>query len=306
MTDATQPAIMLEDRAVMSLSGPDTLSLLQGLVTVDVEHLDLNQAAHGALLTPQGKVQFDFLILRNAEDGILLDVSAGIAADMVKRLMFYRLRAKVDIGLRPDLVVVSLPEGSANLPEGSHSFADPRHDSLGMRAFVPAAGSQEALALSGHTLDGVAAYHAARIAAGIPEAPHDFALGSVFPHDIALDQTGGVDFHKGCFVGQEVVSRMQHRGTARRRVVQVSITGDAPAPGTPLTLNGKSVGEMGAHAGDHGLAIIRLDRAASALGGAALEADTAQLCVSLPAWSDYALPAQPADSSAPQSDESAA
>lgn len=283
-------AIPLADRVVIAVSGPDACSFLEGLVTVDVVVLETGHAAHGALLTPQGKLQFDFIVLRTAEDAYLMDVPRATAAEFMKRLMFYRLRAQVEIRHAAQLAVASLPDGPAgDLPDGSHLFPDPRHATLGHRAFVATTTADETLRTAGHALAPDSVYHARRIAAGIPEALHDFDYGALFPHDIALDQTGGIDFHKGCFVGQEVVSRMQHRGTARRRVVHVLIAGPAPASGTALSLGGKSVGEMGSHEGDAGLAIVRLDRAADALTGTPLEAEDTRLLVKLPEWSDYAV-----------------
>jgi folate-binding protein YgfZ len=289
--DQALTAIPLPDRAVFRLSGAETPAFLQGLVTVDVETLDIGQAAHGALLTPQGKLQFDFVVLRASQDTYLMDVPRTTMAAFAKRLMFYRLRAKIEIAPEPGLAVASLPHGTGStLPDGSHVFTDPRNTKLGARAFVAATDAAVFLTALGYDIRPAGDYHALRIAAGIPEAPFDFEYGSMFPHDIALDQTGGVDFRKGCFVGQEVVSRMEHRGTARRRIVQVAIDGEAPERGVALSLDGKSVGEMGSNQAGKGLAIIRLDRAADALTGKALEAGDARLTVALPAWSSYALP----------------
>ncbi|MEM8878835.1 MAG: folate-binding protein [Pseudomonadota bacterium] len=287
---AIKLAIPLADRVVIAVSGPDACSFLEGLVTVDTEALAVGDAGHGALLTPQGKLQFDFIVLRTAEDAYLMDVPRATAADFMKRLLFYRLRAQVEIRHAAHLAVASFPDGlCGSLPDESLVFADPRNEKLGQRAFVATTTADETLGEAGYSIAPANSYHARRIAAGIPEALHDFEYGTLFPHDIALDQTGGVDFHKGCFVGQEVVSRMQHRGTARRRVVHVLIAGPAPASGAALSLSGKNVGEMGSHEGDIGLAIIRLDRAADALTGTPLESENSSLLVKLPEWSDYAV-----------------
>ena len=229
----------LPGRSVIAVSGPDSAHFLDGLLTVAVEELAVGALAYGALLTPQGKILTDMMIYREA-DRFALDVPAEAADDLVRRLTMYKLRAAVTVQRTAEHVGVSAEEG----------IADPRAPTLLNRlvcAEEPPAGD-------------LSAYTRARIAAGVPDAVVDFALGDTFPHDANMDLTGGVDFKKGCFVGQEVVSRMRHRGTARRRTVVVSGRAPLPAPGTPLTLDGRAVGRMGVSDGGTGLALVRIDR----------------------------------------------
>jgi tRNA-modifying protein YgfZ len=208
---ADMQAAILGDRAVVAVSGPAARDFLQGIVTVDIADVAPGTARHGALLTPQGKILFEFMVTFGGDDAFLLDVARPLARDLVKRLMFYRLRAKVEIAARDDLTVVSLWGGTA--PDFEVAFADPRLAALGWRAILPADEAPVRLAQGGAEIVDRSAYHAYRIALGVPELGADYATGELFPHESDLDQLAGVDFDKGCFVGQEVVSRMQHRGT---------------------------------------------------------------------------------------------
>ena len=145
------------------------------------------------------------------------------------------------------------------------AFADPRNDALGWRILVPEELAQKVADLIGAELVDSAAYEAHRIALGVPRGGLDFMYGDAFPHETNMDRLHGVDFDKGCYVGQEVVSRMQHRGTARTRTVRVALEDFSPEPGTAILAGDKSVGTMGSTAGGHGLALVRIDRAADAL-----------------------------------------
>jgi folate-binding protein YgfZ len=189
----------------------------------------------------------------------LLDCPKALAADLAKRLSIYKLRAKVVIkDESAALGVVADWGGAAVLPTEALVYADPRAAALGRRAILPR-GAAEALGEAA-----LAAYEALRIAAGAPMGGVDFAYGDAFPHDADMDLFNGVDFRKGCYVGQEVVSRMKHRGEARKRVVRVRLSGAAPAPGTPVMDGALAVGALGAAAGDKALALLRIDRAAEA------------------------------------------
>ena len=251
------PVIELADRAVLAVSGEDARSFLDRLVTCDLDRVAPGRSRYGALLTPQGKIIADF-ILHEVAGGYLIDTSAVCLADLTKRLGLYKLRAKVSLADRSaDLSV--LVGWDAPPPEGAEASAsDPRLAALGWRAIVTrGAGSTDP-----------AAYAAHRVALGVPESGRDFALNDAFPHEALMDQMAGVDFDKGCYVGQEVVSRMQHRGTARTRVVRVALGGPAPAPGTPVVAGDRALGTMGSAAAGQGLATIRIDRASDALAEA--------------------------------------
>jgi tRNA-modifying protein YgfZ len=253
-------AAMLEDRGVLSVSGADATSLLQGLLTNDVEHLAASEARYAALLTPQGKILFDMLVVRAAggEPSYLIDCTAAQAADLAKRLGFYKLRAKVTIANQSaERAVVAFWGDEPATAEGL-VYIDPRDPRLGRRAILP----RPAAATIGS--EHLGEYEGLRIAAGTPKGGLDFAYADSFPHDANFDLLHGVDFEKGCYVGQEVVSRMKHRGTARKRVARVKLAGPAPAPGTPVMDGELSVGALGSSSGREALALLRLDRAEEA------------------------------------------
>lgn len=272
--------IHLSDRSVIRLSGEDARSWFANLVTCDIAHLEPGQGRWGALLTPQGKILFDFLATIG-EDGLYLDTDAALAPDFAKRLNFYRLRAKVTVEtLSPAWgVYVALPSEDVNIEglaiEGGLAFPDPRRPELGLRVLAPAAASSY----------DAAAYHARRIALGIPEGGKDFRFGEAFPHEVLMDMLAGVDFKKGCFVGQEVVSRMQHRGTARTRIMPVIANTALPAAGTEIRIGDRPAGTLGSSAGSRGLALLRLDRVEEGLAaGETLAADGVGLAVDKPSW----------------------
>ena len=251
-------AAELTDRGVVRVSGEDAASFLQGLLTNDVEALKPGEARYAGLLTPQGKILFDMIVVRVPEDagsGFLVDCAAVQAAELAKRLGFYKLRAKVAISDESAaLGVVALWGETQDVPKGAFEYADPRDRRLGSRAIVPRG---EAKAFGTAHL---ATYEALRIDAVAPKGGVDFAYGDVFPHDVNFDLLNGVDFNKGCYVGQEVVSRMRHRGTGRKRVARVILAAEASAPGTPVVDGELPVGTLGSSSGREALALLRLDR----------------------------------------------
>jgi tRNA-modifying protein YgfZ len=254
----SKKAAMLDDRGVVSVSGADATGFLQGLLTNDVERLAPGEARYAALLTPQGKILFDMIVVRApSADGAayLLDCAATQAADLTRRLGFYRLRAKVNIADESAARAVAAfwgPEPAAVEP--GVLYADPRDPRLGWRAILP---RPIADALGAEHVN---EYEGLRIAIVAPKGGADFAYGNAFPHDVNLDLLHGLDFDKGCYVGQEVVSRMKHRGTARRRIVRVKLAGPPPAPGAPILDRELTVGALGSSSGREALALLRLDR----------------------------------------------
>jgi len=257
----SKKAAMLEDRAVIRVGGEDATGFLQGLLTNDVERLHPSEARYAALLTPQGKILFDMIVVRapGEEPSYLIDCAAAQAADLAKRLGFYKLRAKVTIVDQSAgrAVAAFWGEMPPRIDDGL-LFADPRDTRLGWRAILP----RPVAAAVG--LEHVDEYEGLRIAVGAPKGGLDFAYADAFPHDANLDLLHGVDFDKGCYVGQEVVSRMKHRGTARKRVARVKLAGPAPAPGTPVLDRELAVGALGSSSGREALALLRLDRAEEA------------------------------------------
>jgi folate-binding protein YgfZ len=280
------PFALLKDRALISVSGPDAEHFLQNILTTDLDALATGEAKPGALLAPQGKILFDFLISRAGDDGFRLECRADIADDFLRRLMLYRLRAKAEIA-KQDQVLVSVVWGDDSTASDSDStrLADTRFRDLAVqRSYGGAADGGD-----------VAAWQALRIANGIAESGTDYPLGDAFPHDVLLDETGGVGFRKGCYVGQEVVSRMQHRGTARRRVLIASAQAPLPAPGTELTVAGRPVGTLGSTAGATGLAIARIDRVKAALdAGRPIMAGDVAVSLAIPPFAKFGFPKETA------------
>jgi folate-binding protein YgfZ len=282
----------LTDRALIRAGGADAQHFLQNLVTADIDALGADGATSTALLTPQGKILFDFLIYRTP-DGYLLDAPAETAPDLLKRLIFYRLRSKVDLEpVDAGTGVFAVWEGEPATAAAELSVPDPRLAALGTRLVGPVAELAESL---GGEDAGVEAYHAHRIRLGVPEGLKDYDYSDIFPHDADLDQLGGVSFSKGCYVGQEVVSRVHHRGTARKRFVQVESSSPLPSKGTDITLGGRPVGVLGsstsADGTSFGLALVRLDKAARAKdNGNLLECGGAELRIRLPEWAGFTWP----------------
>lgn len=271
------PSAFLPDRAIIHVSGTGATDFLQNLITPDLPSLPEGEARAGALLTPQGKIMFEFLIWRDGE-GYALETGGDQQDALLRRLTLYKLRAPVELKADPDRGVSVFWNEAP--PEGA--ISDSRFAAADIDLFREPGTS---------ACGDAATYNALRVAHGIVVAGADYALQDAFPHDVLMDVNGGVSFKKGCFVGQEVVSRMKHRGTARRRVVIVSAETALPAAGTDITAGGKSIGTLGTVSGNKGLAIIRTDRAADAMAsGTDITADGVTVTVALPAWSGLSFP----------------
>jgi tRNA-modifying protein YgfZ len=255
-----RPPILLKDRAVVEVTGHDAETLLQGLITNDITRAKDGHAVYAALLTPQGKIIHDFLVVPVA-DGFWLDCVKANAADLAQRLRRYKLRAKVIIAERPDLAVVSTPTA----PTDGVAFQDPRLAALGYRLIT---------ATPGNTQADDKAYQELRLSLGVPDAATDIPPETFFPLDCNFEELHGVDFDKGCYVGQELTARMKHRASSRRRMLPVSAGEALPPPGTALKLGSSELGELRGAIGTKGLALVRLDRL-----GEAQEADAAGIVV---------------------------
>ncbi len=251
----------LTDRAVIAVSGPETKSFLQGLITNDIGRLAPDGPLYAALLTPQGKVLFDFLL--NEESGtVLLDCAAASSPALLKRLTLYRLRAKVELSLRDDLAVLWNDGGSR----------DPRWAGLGTRRIAQTSAA-----------DASAEYLSHRLSLGLPEGA-DFSSDKMFALDAGLEELQGVSFDKGCYVGQELTARMKHRGTARKRLLPIETVDENPLPpGADIRAGNLSLGEVTSTYGTRGFALIRLDRWQEA-GGAVAQAGEQDLKIVRPAW----------------------
>ena len=258
----------LPDRGVIKVAGEDARNFLNGLITTDVDKLKPGLARFGALLTPQGKIIVDFLITEAPAGhggGFLIDCPKPLAEGLATKLKFYKLRAKVTVeNLSDNLGVLAAWDGQL-AAQPDLSFADPRNEHLGTRILIPEDLKQKLSDLVGAELVDAADYEAHRIALGVPRGGLDFMYSDAFPHETNMDRLAGVDFDKGCYVGQEVVSRMQHRGTARTRSVKVLLEDSSPEVGVSVMAGDKSVGTMGSSAQGKGIALVRIDRVADAL-----------------------------------------
>ncbi|GLK71917.1 folate-binding protein YgfZ [Ancylobacter dichloromethanicus] len=275
------PIAILKERAVARIAGADAAHFLDNLLTSRTPAP--GAARYAALLAPQGKIVADMIVLAT-EGGFRLDIPRAVAADLLKRLQLYRLRAKVEIGLLDDLAVAVAWGGASPLVD-TLAYDDPRLPALGRRFLLPAAEAAQIAMVP------EAEWQAHRIALGVPEGGQDFLYGDAFPHEADMDQLGGIDFDKGCYVGQEIVSRVQHRGTARTRIIPLALCGPPPAEGTPITAGGKSIGRVGSGVEGRALALVRLDRLEDArAAGHVVEADGAALVPERPSWARFAVP----------------
>jgi folate-binding protein YgfZ len=282
----------MPNRGVLRIEGEDARSFLNGLVTNDMNAVTVDHPGYGALLTPQGKVIVDFIIVElPAEDGggFLLDCPLIHIPDLIRRLTLYKLRARVTITDLSETaaVVVSIERGRLDRDAGV-VYADPRLDALGERAIVARADLAD---IAPANLD---RYDEHRITLGVPEGGKDFAYGEVFAHEILLDQLGGVSFSKGCYVGQEVVSRMEHRGTARTRIVPiVFIDGLRSEWEVEASTGGRIIGQVGSTANGRGLAMLRLDKVADAMAaGDPLLGGGLPFRLEKPAYARFAFPGE--------------
>ncbi|CAL75904.1 putative glycine cleavage T protein (aminomethyl transferase) [Bradyrhizobium sp. ORS 278] len=262
-------ATFLDDRGVVQVSGDDARKFLNGLVTTDVTKLVPGDARFGALLTPQGKIIIDFLVAQaptgDAGERFLLDCPRALAQALADKLNLYKLRAKLTVAnLSDQLGVIAVWNGTPATALDL-SFTDPRHDGLGHRIIAPQTELAEIATRLGAEVVTADAYEAHRIECTVPRGGLDFMYGDAFPYETNMDRLHGVDIGKGCYVGQEVVSRMHHRGTTRTRTAKVLLDGPSPEPGTPILAGEKTVGTMGSAAAQKGLALLRIDRAAEAM-----------------------------------------
>ena len=264
----------LEDRAVIAVSGPEARSFLQGLITNDIEKLSPRAGLYAALLTPQGKILFDFLVAEG-DGAILIDCAAASRDALAKKLTMYRLRAKVGIETRDQLAV--LAAANHTVPANAIAFIDPRHAALGVRGIVARAEAPSSAVGSG-------VYHEHRLAQGVPEGD-DFGSDRIFALDAGLEELHAVDFDKGCYVGQELTARMKHRGTARKRLLPIETVDAGPLPprDTSVTAAGRDIGEIASSHGGKGFALLRLDRLAEA-NEVSMEAGGHRVTVRKPAW----------------------
>jgi folate-binding protein YgfZ len=287
-------AAVLPDRGVVKVVGDDARSFLNGLLTAEITQVTPALPKFAALLTPQGKIIVDCIVAEApAADGggFFLDCPRALAGALVEKLNFYKLRAKVICEDLSEVLGVLAVWGGAGTTDYGLVYPDPRLPALGQRIMLPPHLAKEAVHDLGAELLEASAYEAHRIALGVPRGGLDFIYGDAFPHETDMDQLAGIDFGKGCYVGQEVVSRMEHRGTARTRIVPILADGFAPDAGVPVMAGDKQVGITGSHAGERGLAMLRLDRVADArAAGTALTAGGVNVEPRKPDWATFDWP----------------
>jgi tRNA-modifying protein YgfZ len=289
-------AALLPDRGVVKVAGDGARNFLHGLVTADVLELKSGEARFCALLTPQGKIIADFMVAAapaESGSGFFLDVARSLTMALVEKLNLYKLRAKVIVeDLSETLGVLAAWDGTGKTKYGL-SYVDPRLPALGRRVLLPPHLAPQAAAELGAAIVDAGQYEAHRIALGVPRGGADFSYGDAFPHETDMDQLGGIDFDKGCYVGQEVVSRMQHRGTARTRAVPVLYDGAAPESGVAVMAGERPIGIMGSAVDGCGIALLRLDRLADALSrGERLRVGNVPIRVVKPDWARFDLPVE--------------
>ncbi|MCR8492707.1 MULTISPECIES: YgfZ/GcvT domain-containing protein [Brucella/Ochrobactrum group] len=280
MTTAVE-VVNLSNRALVHITGEEAEKFLQAVITTDLDKLGPDNLKPGALLAPQGKILFDFLVSR-IDGGLRFDLPVSIAADFIKRITLYRLRAKAEITQLPESLVSVSWQTESHPSQNDSIKRDSRFPTeLNVhRIYGPADGTTDE-----------SAWTKLRAEYGIAEGETDFAYNDVFPHDVNFDQTGGVSFPKGCFIGQEVVSRMQHRGTARRRVLVAHSDGNLPPMGTPITVDGREIGTTGSSADTIGIALVRIDRAKDAIdAGSPILAGEAPITLTLPPHVRFGFP----------------
>jgi tRNA-modifying protein YgfZ len=289
-------ASLLPDRGVVKVAGDDARRFLNGLVTNDMAKVAPGNPRFAALLTPQGKIIVDFIIAEApAPDGggFFLDCPRPLVPELVEKLNFYKLRAKVICEDLSDVLGVMAVWNGAGDSEYGLSYPDPRLPALGTRVMLPPHVAAEAAADLGATLADAESYDAHRIALGIPRGGFDFIYADTFPHEADMDQLNGVDFDKGCYVGQEVVSRVEHRASARSRVLPIAYDEFSPLSGLPITAGDKQVGTLGSTAKGRGLALMRLDRIETAIAdGIPLEAGGIAIHPVKPDWAKFDWPGE--------------
>ncbi|MGH6838844.1 MAG: YgfZ/GcvT domain-containing protein [Methylocella sp.] len=271
----------LDDRGVIEVAGTEATGFLQRLITNSVLDIPKREGRYSGLLTPQGKLLFDFFVVPLPEGqgaGYLIDCNGEQTADLVKRLNLHKMRAKIVIEDKSNEYAVAAIVGGGAAP-GLQGliYRDTRTPHMGLRVIAP----REALAKF-YCAD-VSRYEAHRIAQGVPKGGVDFVHGDAFVHDMNLDLMNGVDFKKGCYVGQEVVARVHYRNSARKRIARIHFDGPAPAQGTQITARETNIGQVGSKAGVEGLAMVRLDRLEDArAAGVALKAGDVAVDIILP------------------------
>lgn len=301
MPNSPDAAYILPDsRGVLAVAGPDARDFLQGLVSNDMRRVAEDRTLYAALLTAQGRYLHDFFVSA-VGDSLYLDCESARRDDLKRRLSLYKLRAKVSIADATEGFAVALIYGEAALArlnlaeEPGHArpfgdgvvYVDPRLPALGARALLPRATAVESLAAAGLAPGDAAGYDRLRLSLGIPDGSRDLPVEKAILLENGFDELHGIDWNKGCYIGQELTARTKYRGLVRKRLMPVDIVGPTPEPGTPLLLDGKEAGEMRGAADGRGLAMIRLEYLEKMGDGGGLTAGEAKVIPRRPDWAAF-------------------
>lgn len=295
-----QQFVLLGDRGLVTVAGADRKSFLQGLISNDIEQVRADRALWAALLTPQGKYLHDFFVVEVGET-FFLDCEADRLMDLGKRLHRFKLRARVDLGIGEGFSVFALFGGDAlealGLPQepgSAHAlgrgvvYVDPRLPSVGARALLPQADAEAVLTTLGFSAATAADYDRLRLSHGLSDGSRDLVVEKSTLLESNFDELHGVDWNKGCYMGQELTARTKYRGLVRKRLMPVRIDGPVPESGTPVMADGKEIGEMRSGLDDRGLALIRLERLAETHPETGvLVAGKARIFPEKPSWATY-------------------
>jgi len=271
---------LLPHRSVIAVAGPDRLEFLQGLISNDVTKVAPGRAIWAALLTPQGRFLNDMFVVDGGGETLLLESERERATGLAKKLSLYKLRSKVAIEDRSatmEVAVIFGADAAKVIPvAGAAAFVDPRLSELGVRVLAPVG---QAARLTGLKEASFIDYETLRLTLGVPDGSRDLPVEKAFLLESGFDELHGIDWDKGCYMGQELTARTKYRGLVRKRLFPVIVDGPLPAPGTPVQLDGREVGEIRSGSGDRAIALLRLE----ALHGM-LIADKARIVPQTPSW----------------------
>ncbi|TAJ37113.1 MAG: folate-binding protein [Reyranella sp.] len=276
---------LLPHRSVIAVGGADRVEFLQGLISNDTTKVAPGHAVWAALLTPQGRFLNDMFVADGGDDTLLLETERERAPALAKKLTLYKLRSKVTVEDRSATMEVAAVFGAGAeklLPiEGAIAFVDPRLPGLGVRALAPVGTASALLQARGIAEASLEAYDALRLESGVPDGSRDLRIEKALLLENGFDELNGVDWKKGCYMGQELTARTKYRALVRKRLFPVSVEGALPAPGTSIHLDGQEVGELRSGSGRRALALLQTE---AARGPGPLIAGGVQLIPTIPPW----------------------
>jgi folate-binding protein YgfZ len=276
---------LLPHRSVIAVGGADRVEFLQGLISNDTTKVAPGRAVWAALLTPQGRFLNDMFVADGGDDTLLLETERERAPALAKKFSLYKLRSKVTVEDRSAAMEVAVVFGTgadrALQIDGVISFVDPRLAELGVRVLAPAGTVAALLSARGIAAAPLDDYDALRLSLGVPDGSRDLPVEKALLLESGFDELNGVDWKKGCYMGQELTARTKYRALVRKRLFPVSVEGALPAPGTTVYLDGKEVGELRSGSGRRALALLQAE---AARGPGPLLADGVQLIASIPPW----------------------